>query len=141
MRLEVGGQLLQSEKGRRKIMKKVISVILFVCSTAASASGFIHPMDFDGSERSKKQVVEYVQARVRYDYCDSGLNMCQPTTLRMMEEENLDSFKRATAAEDREIMDQVINDYCYSGLDMCSYSTIWMMYQENLRASRQQLAW
>ncbi|EIQ5747186.1 hypothetical protein LVE42_004674, partial [Salmonella enterica] len=67
--------------------------------------------------------------------------MCQDTTLRMMERENLEAFKRATQAKDKKIMNQVIKDYCLSGVDMCNYATIDMMYKENLKASKQNLEW
>lgn len=101
----------------------------------------IHPMDFDGSEAQKKKVIQLIKERVKKDYCEGDVDMCQATTLRMMERENLNSFKQSTKAKDREIMDRVIKDYCYSGVDMCNYSTIWMMYEENLKASKKSLEW
>ncbi len=64
-----------------------------------------------------------------------------PTTLRMMEQQNLDSFKKANQATDRNIMDRVIQDYCNGDLDLCTYGTIWMMYQQNLKASKKELSW
>ncbi|MFT4967729.1 MAG: hypothetical protein ACI9CD_000741 [Candidatus Deianiraeaceae bacterium] len=67
--------------------------------------------------------------------------MCQNTTLRMMERENLSSFKSLTQAKNRKIMNIVIKDYCNSDLDMCSYTTLWMMYQGNVKASQQTLSW
>jgi hypothetical protein len=98
-------------------------------------------MDFDGSELQKEVVIKIIKDRVKKDYCESGLDMCQATTLRMMEQENLKSFKKSTKAKNRPIMDRVITDYCSSALDMCNYSTIWMMYQENLKASQRSLSW
>ena len=102
---------------------------------------FINPMDFNGSEFQKQEVIAYIKARVRHDYCESGLDMCQNTTLRMMEKKNLVAFKEATRATDRSVMDRVIKDYCYSRLDMCNYTTIWMMYKKNSEAGRQSLSW
>ena len=67
--------------------------------------------------------------------------MCQPTTLRMMEQQNLSAFKKLTKAQDRKVLDRVIKDYCDGGLDMCNYTTIEMMYQQNLKASGEQLTW
>lgn len=67
--------------------------------------------------------------------------MCQNTTLRMMEQQNLNAFKTAIQAKNRKIMDRVIKDYCQSGIDMCNYITILMMYNQNLQASQKQLDW
>ena len=118
------------------------SLLLLVLILPISAlSEFIHPMDFDGSELQKEAIIKTIKDRVKKDYCESGLDMCQATTLRMMERENLRSFKKATKAKNRLIMDRAIFDYCNSALDMCNYSTIWMMYQENLKASQKSLSW
>lgn len=118
--------------------KKVVLLVLLFSAT--SHAKFIHPMDFDGSEEQKKEVIEYIKNNVHKDYCGQ-LDMCQPSNLRMMENENLNAFKKATQAKNRKIMDQVIRDYCLSGLDMCSYSTIQMMYEENNKADSEELAW
>lgn len=121
-------------------MKKYSCIAALIFSFAAQAD-FVNPMDFDGSEAQKDEVINFIQEKVKADYCDGQLDMCQPTTIRMMEQQNLTAFKKLTKAEDREIMDRVIKDYCESGLDMCSYSTIEMMYQQNLKASSKKLAW
>ncbi|RVU86457.1 hypothetical protein EOL70_03140 [Leucothrix sargassi] len=115
-------------------------VALLFFSTQAFA-GFINPMDFDGSDAQKKEVVAYIKARVKKDYCDSGIDMCQEVILRMMEQENLKAFKSAAKSKNRKIMDRVIKDYCDSGIDMCNYTTIFMMYQENLKAADTELTW
>ncbi|WP_105901795.1 hypothetical protein [Vibrio gangliei] len=121
-------------------MKKILFSILGCISFSASAA-FVNPMDFDGSEAQKQEVITYIQDRVKKEYCDSGLDMCQPTTLRMMEKQNLDAFKQATQLKDKSIMDRVIKDYCHSGVDMCNYTTILMMYKQNEEASKQTLDW
>lgn len=122
-------------------MKKWIALLAVLASSSAVA-GFIHPMDFDGTEAQKQEVIEYIKARVKQEYCDSSMDMCQNTTLRMMEQENLNAFKKATKATDRAVMDKVIADYCgASSVDMCNYTTILMMYQENVKAGDQTLSW
>lgn len=121
-------------------MKFLLTCLLAVVPSFAIAD-FIHPMEFNGSAQQKNEVIEFIKAQVKKDYCDSGIDMCQPTTLRMMEKENLKAFKQSSQASDRQIMDQVISDYCYSGIDMCNYTTIHMMYQQNLQASQQELTW
>ena len=98
-------------------------------------------MDFDGSESQKNRVTKIVKKRVRKDYCEGIVDMCQETTLRMMEQQNLEAFKKASKAKNRKIMDRVIKDYCEGSVDMCNYSTIWMMYQQNLAASEKSLEW
>ncbi|EHE5993974.1 hypothetical protein JMS34_002846 [Salmonella enterica] len=121
-------------------MRKFLLIAL-CCFPAVTFAKFINPMDFDGSEAQKNEVIEYIKAQVHKDYCESQIDMCRDTTLRMMERENLEAFKRATQAKDKKIMNQVIKDYCLSGVDMCNYSTIDMMYKENLKASKQNLEW
>jgi hypothetical protein len=98
-------------------------------------------MDFDNSQLQRDQVIAYIKARVRHDYCNSGLDMCQNVILNMMEEKNLKAFKEATKATNRNIMDRVIKDYCNSGLDMCNYTTILMMYKKNVQAGGKSLSW
>lgn len=121
-------------------MKKLLLLVSLFFSVN-TFSDFIHPMDFNGSEAQKNRVIEIIKSRVRKDYCNSGLDMCQSKTLRMMEAEYLKAFKNASQASDRRIMDRVINDYCNSGLDMCNYSNIFMMYEQNLKASNSSLNW
>lgn len=120
-------------------MRNILFCLIVLLPFNALAADFIHPMDFDGSDAQKKKVIQIIKARVKKDYCDT-VDMCQPSTLRMMEQQNLNAFKEATRATNREIMDRVIKDYCYT-IDMCSYTTILMMYKENLKASRQHLEW
>lgn len=96
-------------------------------------------MDFKGEELQKKIVIEYIKARVKHDYCGT-IDMCQAVMLRIMEEENLDAFKRLTVAKERDILDRVIKDYC-GIVDMCTYSMLEIMYNENLEASKKSLEW
>lgn len=122
-------------------MNKLAISLAIILSSKSAFAGFIHPMDFDGSEAQKQEVIEYIKAKVRKDYCDSGIDMCQNSTLRMMESENLSAFKKATKATNREVMDRVIKDYCESGIDMCNYQNILMMYKENEKAGKEELSW
>lgn len=120
---------------------KIVKIVLFLLAPTSALAGFVHPMDFNGSDAQKKEVIEYIQARVRKEYCESGLDMCQNTTLRMMEKKNLEAFKEASQATDRSVMNRVIRDYCYGGVDMCNYSTILMMYKKNVDAGKKSLSW
>ena len=121
-------------------MKKLLTIFLVLFSIALQAQAkFINPLDFDGSDVQKNEVITYIQDRVKKDYCKS-VDMCQETMLRMMETENLEAFKRLTKATNRKILDRAIHDYCGS-VDMCTYQMIEMMYNENLKKSTEKLAW
>ena len=65
--------------------------------------------------------------------------MCQASILRMMEKEELNSFKELTSVKNRPLLDSVIATYCEIG--MCNYSTILMMYNEEKSASNKSLQW
>ncbi|MDF4305879.1 hypothetical protein P3697_01545 [Vibrio parahaemolyticus] len=120
-------------------MRKLITIFFLTTPFSASA-GFVHPMDFNGSDSQKQEVIQYIQEKVKSDYCGK-VDMCNATTLRMMEQQNLQAFKRATKAQNRQIMDRVIHDYCNNALDMCDYNTILMMYEQNEQAIKQELSW
>lgn len=120
-------------------MRTVIGICFLGFSFTASA-GFVHPMDFDGSEAQKAEVIQFIKDTVHHDYCEK-IDMCNDATLRMMEQENLKQFKRATQAKNRKVMDRVIQDYCKGMIDLCNYSNIMMMYEENEKASKQELSW
>ncbi|TPW41087.1 hypothetical protein FKM52_16375 [Mixta tenebrionis] len=121
-------------------MKKLLGLATLLLSFASHAA-FVHPLDFDGSEAQKTEVIDYIKDRVYQDYCDSGLDMCQPTTLRMMEKQNLSAFKALTTAKNRAVLDNVIATYCDSALDMCTYANLDMMYRQNVKASNETLSW
>ena len=123
-------------------MKKyVIFLILISISTLANSSAFVHPMDFNGTDREKSQVISNIKDRVKSDYCNSTVDMCNSTTLRMMEKANLKAFKELTQARNRNILNRVIKDYCGKMVDMCNYTTLNMMYNKNLTASKENLSW
>lgn len=121
-------------------MKRYALLFVYLFPSIALAK-FIHPMDFDGSDAQKQEVIDYIQTKVKENYCEGPIDMCQESMLRMMEKQNLKAFKQASEATDRTIMDQVVNDYCHSGIDMCDYNTINMMYQQNLKAAGEKLEW
>jgi hypothetical protein len=75
-------------------MKKWLLALIFFNSAICSAATILNPMDFDGSEVQKKQVIESITATVKKDYCDK-IDMCQESTLRMMEKQNLDALQRS----------------------------------------------
>ena len=120
---------------------KNLLLLAFLSFSFNAFADFIHPMDFDSSEAQKNRVIQIIKNRVKKDYCEGAIDMCQSTTLRMMEKQNLAAFKQASKAKNRNIMDRVIKDYCLGSVDMCNYTTIIMMYKQNLQASQKELNW
>lgn len=112
-------------------------IVILTFSSFAQDSRFVHPLDFRDTRTERDQVIKYIVKNVRETY--SAIGMDDPATLRMMEKNELDSFKTLTKAKNRPLLDTVIKTYCEAG--MCSYSTILMMYNEQLKASQQSLEW
>ena len=117
-------------------MQKLFTILFFINSIAFSDL-LIHPLDFKGTDKEKQLVIKYIEENVRETYCAIG--MCEASVLRMMEEEELRSFKILIEAKNRYVLDSVIETYCSIG--MCNYSTISMMYNEELNASEKTLKW
>ena len=104
-----------------------------------------HPIDFKGSEQEKKNIISFIEKNVNEIYCENELlkSMCTNSLLRMMEDEELTSFKKLTKAKEELILNNVIQTYCMNSMleDMCMYSTILMMYEEEVKASGKKLTW
>lgn len=122
-------------------MKKLTLVVLFIIFATSMLFGggydFIHPLDFTGTDEEKLEVVAFIQEYVKETY--SAIGMDSPSTLRMMEGEELKSFKKLTKTKNRKLLDDVIETY--GSIGMGSYSTIFMMYKEELKASQEELTW
>ncbi|NQY58181.1 MAG: hypothetical protein HRT55_06465 [Colwellia sp.] len=119
-------------------MNKCIVLLLSIfVSTGAIAASIIHPLDFKGGDAEKKKVIQQIKLSVKKTY--SQIGMGDPSTLRMMEKEELNSFKKLTKVDNRKLLDNVIRQYCSVG--MCNYNTIFMMYNEQNKASKQNLTW
>lgn len=75
-------------------MKKLIFflLVLISCNTIAE---FIHPMEFDGSDAQKTEVIEYIINNVKHDYCESGLDMCSYTNIWMMYKKNIEAVNQS----------------------------------------------
>jgi len=99
--------------------------------------GFIHPLDFKNTESGRQKVIEYIKNNVKETYAAIGMD--DPSTLRMMEKEELRCFKKLTKVKNRQLLDRVIKTYCDIG--MCNYSTILMMYKEENKALSEELEW
>lgn len=121
-------------------MKKeyILGVTILLCSKNIYAATFVNPIDYKDTEENRQKVIEYIEEDTKRTYCET-VDMCSPTTLRMMEKQNLDAFKYLTEVDSKELLQKVINDYCNVG--MCNYSTIRMMYDSNNKASKEKLTW
>ena len=120
-----------------KMKKALLVVIVGLLAFSLYSENMVHPLDFNGSEAQKEKVILFIQENVKETY--TALGMGDPATLRMMEKEELECFKKLTQAENRELLDSVIETY--TAIGMVSYSTFWMMYEEELKASKETLSW
>ncbi len=119
-------------------MKFILSVLLsLLFSVPAFAAGFVNPIGFEPTEANKTAVVEYVKQNVKQEY--SKIGMDSESTLRMMEKQNLNAFKKLLGAQDKGVLARVIKQYC--GIGMCNYVTIHMMYEQEMKAKGQSLQW
>ena len=119
-------------------MKILSFTILFVFITInIFAQSFISPIDFVDNDNNRKMFISYIQRQVKDEY--SAIGMDDPSTLRMMEKENLKAFKELTTVNNSTILKNVIKTYCDIG--MCNYVTILMMYKEQDKANSKTLKW
>ena len=117
--------------------KSLFALLLILIAPIAYAGSLAHPLDFKGTEKEKNYVISYIKDSVKKQY--SKIGMGDPSTLRMMEKEELKSFKELTKVKNRKLLDGVIKQYCNIG--MCNYNTILMMYNEQNKASKEKLEW
>ena len=122
-------------------MKYLGLILAMVFSVNALASDFVHPLDFDDSEKKKQKVIRHIESSTKELFCDPDPANCQEVTLRMIEKQNLKAFKSLTQVKDRKILDSVIALYCDPAYSSCHYSTLWMMYRQNEKAAGESLAW
>ena len=118
-------------------MKNLILFLLFPIVTYSQS--YVSPIGFSINESNKNKVIAYIKKDVKATY--SAIGMDDPSTLRMMENENLRAFKELLSirGKNTSLLKKVEKTYC--GIGMCNYSTILMMYKEQLRASNEELVW
>ncbi|MDP2335164.1 MAG: hypothetical protein Q8N05_01705 [Bacteroidota bacterium] len=113
----------------------VIGVILFTSNLFAQS--FVNPISFVDNELNKQKVISFIKKQVKDDCAAIGMD--DPSTLRMMEQENLNAFKELIKITNTSLLKDVIKDCCDIG--MCNYATILMMYKEQDKASKKSLEW
>jgi len=117
-------------------MKKLLLILLCLPIIGLGQS-FVSPIDYNNTEANQKRVISYIQKNVKETY--SLIGMDDPSTLRMMEKENLNAFKELIKISNTSLLQNVIKIYCEIG--MCNYSTILMMYREQNKANNETLEW
>ena len=119
------------------IKKLLFSFVILLFTSNLFSQSFISPIGFIPNETNKEKVISFIKKQVKEDY--SAIGMDDPSTLRMMETENLNAFKKLIKVTNTSILRDVIKTYCEIG--MCNYSTILMMYNEQNKASKETLKW
>ena len=117
-------------------MKKLLLLLMIVPMIGVGQS-FVSPINYVNNETNQKKVISYIQKDVKQTY--SAIGMDDPSTLRMMEKENLNAFIELIEVKNTSLLKKVINTYCEIG--MCNYSTILMMYKEQNKANNETLGW
>ena len=118
-------------------MKNILFLVLFLVSGNLFSQTFISPINFVSSNENQKKVISFIEKNVKETYTSIGMG--DPSTLRMMEKEELKSFKELTKVTNISLLRSVIKTYCDIG--MCNYSTILMMYNEQEKSSNEKLSW
>ena len=122
-----------------------IFLVMIFFSTPSIAKNIIHPLDFKESEQEKENIISFIEKNIYEIYCENEMlsSMCTNSLLRMMEDDELDSFKKLTRAKEESILNNVIQTYCQNSMleDMCTYGTILVMYEDEVRASGEKLSW
>ena len=118
-------------------MKKYISIYIFFSFTNLFSQTFVSPINFVENETNKNRLVSSIEKNVKETYTSIGMG--QPSTLRMMEKEELRCFKELLKVKNKSLLRNVIKTYCDIG--MCNYSTFLMMYNEEEKSTIQKLEW
>lgn len=121
-----------------KTFQRILVVALLVLfNSLLFAQNFVSPITFVDNELNKQKVISFIKKQVKEDCAAIGMD--DPSTLRMMERENLNAFKELIKITNTSLLKDVIKDCCDIG--MCNYSTILMMYKEQDKASKKTLEW
>ena len=118
-------------------MKKILYVVIFLFSANLYSQSFVSPINFVSNDINQKKVISFIEKNVYNTYTSIGMG--DPSTLRMMEKEELRCFKELTKVSNINLLKNVIKTYCEIG--MCNYNTILMMYKEQEKSSNESLSW
>ena len=110
-------------------MKKILFLVLFLFSGILHSQTFISPINFISNDVNQKKVISFIEKNVYNTYTSIGMG--DPSTLRMMEKEELKCFKELTKVSNVDLLKNVINTYCEIG--MCNYNTILMFTESKIK--------
>lgn len=116
-------------------MKKLLIALSLLTLSSNTFAGFIHPMDFDGSDDQKNEVIKYIKAQVREEYRGSSESL-----LRDWEKYELEVFKKLSEGTNRELMDNAIVYWCSYEGEYCSYDKVHGNYIIQLTVLRREQA-
>ena len=107
----------------------------------AQPEGYVDPLTFTGSDAEKTQVIEYIKASVYETFCKKH-DQCSASTLRMMEQADLDAFKylATNAKRNEKAFKQVHKRFCLRH-GQCRYHTLKMMFDHEDQKSKEELKW
>lgn len=121
-------------------MRTLFKLFIFLLFPSFMFSqSYISPIGFEMNDYNKNRVIAFIKSDVKKTYSEIGVD--DPSTLRMMEKENLNAFKELLRLRFKNInlLKQVESTYCDIG--MCNYTTILMMYKEQIIAASEELEW
>jgi len=118
-------------------MKKLLYLVVFLLSGNVYSQSFVSPINFISNDVNQKKVISFIENNVYKTYTSIGMG--DPSTLRMMEKEELKCFKELTKVSNVNLLKNVIKTYCDIG--MCNYNMILMMYREQEKSSNENLSW
>ena len=126
-------------------MKTLLTLFVLFFSSFVFGKNLIDPLSFSGSQSEKNAVISFIERDVKKTYCENELleSMCTNSMLRLMEEEELRSFKILTNAKNKKILNKVTSTYCDNSMleGFCTYTMILLMYEEEVKALGQKLEW
>lgn len=118
-------------------MKKLF-LMLLLTTYYSYGQQYVSPLGFTMNEANKKRFVEYIKKNVEETYSAIGLD--NPSTLRMMEKENLKAFQELIKINlNPSLFKRVEKTYC--NINLCNYSTLLMMYKQEASAASEELDW
>ncbi|MDB9872820.1 hypothetical protein OAD02_05905 [Alphaproteobacteria bacterium] len=119
-------------------MKKFLILLITLFSSASWGDTLISPIGFQNTDENRKKVISFIVKNVKKEL--TALGMDNPSNLRIMEENELKSFKKLLDVKDKTLLRKVMIEVC-DILDMCNYEYILIMYEQEKKASNSKLEW
>lgn len=124
-------------KGSKKTDKKSSSGYSVINSNQETKSEFINPMDFNGTDKEKEYIIEFIKEHTKKSLDLIGMD--SDILKREMEQQQLNSFKELTKAKDREVMENCIKNLKMIG--NYDYTLLKASYDQEMSAKDKKLEW